>query len=60
MSNYRFQAFKKAIDGTQDIWEIVTGLSLVQARDEKSFPLGKQKDRDGREYIWAYSVAECK
>ncbi|QWY83627.1 hypothetical protein [Rhizobium phage RHph_X2_26] len=56
MTDKRFQAFKKATNGSAAKWGYVTDLTHEEARDTVRFPLGKQEDADGREYIWTYSL----
>lgn len=51
----RFTAYKIHPDD-QSRSGHVRGLTLAQARDENSFPIGPQKDPSGRLFAWSYGI----
>lgn len=55
LSDNRFAAYKVYPDDQSRAGH-VRNLTLAQARDEKSFPLGPQHDASGRLFVWSYGI----
>lgn len=51
-----FSAYRSSLDGHQRRSHFVHGLSLFDVQDTERFPLGKQFDEKGEQYVWQYGV----